>query len=179
MLRIAVMFAVGAAAAAMLTSGYMPGLVESMTQSAPSQFAAPPQPIAQPAALAPAPSYGEVAIAADPGGQYSTAVVVNGQEVRMMVDTGATMVVMSSQTASRLGLRLFPGDYKGHVQTANGVARVAAVRLGEIQVGSIALYNIDAWVLDGGAGNVDLLGMSFLKRLSSVEQKSGRLILRQ
>ncbi len=179
MLRIAVTFAICAVVAAMLTSGFMPGLIESMTQAAPALPLSAPPPIAQPVALDPRPTYDEVAIAADPGGQYSTAVVVNGQQVKMMVDTGATMVVLSSQTASRIGIRLFPGDYKGHVQTANVVARVASVRLNEMQVGSIALYNVDAWVLDGAAGNVDLLGMSFLKRLSSVEQKSGQLILRR
>jgi len=105
--------------------------------------------------------------------------VVNGQDVKMMVDTGATMVVLSSQTASRLGLAPFPGDYKGHVQTANGVARVAPVMLKEMQIGGIALYNVEAWVLDNAAGNVDLLGMSFLKRLASVEQRAGTLVLRQ
>ena len=179
MLRIAVFFAIAAIATALAVTGAMPGLIQDFASPLPPAAHAPaPAPVAQPAAPAPH-GFGEVAIAADRGGQYSTDVVVNGQDVKMMVDTGATMVVLSSQTASRLGLAPFPGDYKGHVQTANGVARVAQVTLKEMQIGGIALYNVDAWVLDNGAGNVDLLGMSFLKRLSSVEQKSGQLILRQ
>ena len=173
MLRIAVFFAMAAIAGALATTGAMPGLIQNFAP------APPPAAAAQPVSPSPRGGFGEVAIAADRGGQYSTDVVVNGQDVKMMVDTGATMVVLSSHTASRIGIAPFPGDYKGHVQTANGVARVAPVTLKEMQIGGIALYNVDAWVLDGGASNVDLLGMSFLKRLASVEQKSGTLILRQ
>jgi len=180
MLRVAVFFAFAAIGAAILASGAMPGLVENFAQVArpiqpPAMQGSPasPDPVVKP------PGYGEVAIAADRGGQYTSDVVVNGQYVKMMVDTGATMVVLSSRSAARIGLSVFPADFKGHVQTANGVARVAQVTLGTMQIGSIALYNVDAWVLEGGAGNVDLLGMSFLRRLASVEQKSGELILRR
>jgi aspartyl protease family protein len=179
MLRIAVFFAIAAIGAALAMTGAMPGLIQDF--ASPSPRAAQPSaqaPSAQPVAQPPR-GFGEVAIAADRGGQYSTDVVINGQDVKMMVDTGATMVALSSQTASRLGISPFPGDYKGRVQTANGIARVAPVTLKEMQVGGIALYNVEAWVLDSGAGNVDLLGMSFLKRLASVEQRSGTLVLRQ
>ena len=48
-----------------------------------------------------------------------------------------------------------------------------------MQIGPIALYNVEAWILESGASSVDLLGMSFLKRLASVEQKSGTLVLRR
>ena len=180
MLRIAVFFAFAAIVAALLVTGVMPGLVENLAQAAPPAGLAPARmPVAQSAAVEPRGGAGEVAIAAGPGGQYSADVVINGQDVMMMVDTGATMVVLSSKTAARLGLSVFAADYKGHVQTANGVARVAPVTLKQMQIGAIALYNVDAWILEGGASSVDLLGMSFLKRLASVEQKSGTLILRR
>ena len=179
MLRIAVVFALAAVAAAMLASGVMPSLVENLAQAAPPIQAAPASQTAETVAIEPRGGYGEVAIAADRGGQYAADVVINGQDVKMMVDTGATMVVLSSRTAARIGVSVFPADFKGHVQTANGVARVAPVTIGTMQIGSIALYNVEAWVLDGGASSVDLLGMSFLRRLASVEQKSGQLILRR
>ena len=179
MLRIAVFFAIAAIGAALAMTGSMPGLIQEFT-SAPPPAAHPSAPAPAAQTVSPAPrGFGEVAIAADRGGQYSTDVIVNGQDVKMMVDTGATMVALSSQTASRLGIAPFPGDYRGRVQTANGIARVAPVTLKEMLIGGIALYNVDAWVLDNGAGNVDLLGMSFLRRLASVEQRSGTLVLRQ
>jgi aspartyl protease family protein len=180
MLRIALLFAFAAIAAALLAPGLMPDLVQNPAQAAPPPVkalaSAPPT---QNVSAEPGGSSGEIAIAADAGGQYSADVVINGQDVKMMVDTGATMVVISSRTAARLGVAVYAADYRGQVQTANGLARVASVTLSTMQVGPIALYNVNAWVLDGAASNVDLLGMSFLKRLASVEQKSGQLILRR
>jgi aspartyl protease family protein len=120
-----------------------------------------------------------VQIAADPRGQYSTDVAVNGVIVRMLVDTGATTVALSADTAARIGLPLSDGSYTMMVRTANGVARAAPVVLSSVTVGDIYIPAVQGIVFERQAGHVDLLGMSFLKRLSSVEQKSGRLILRQ
>jgi aspartyl protease family protein len=118
-------------------------------------------------------------IYADRGGQYSTDVVVNGVIVHMMIDTGATFVALSAETASRLGLALGPASYTGRVRTANGIASVAPVTLTSVSVGDIFVPAVQGLVMEPQAGHDNLLGMSFLKRLSAVEQKSGRLILRQ
>jgi clan AA aspartic protease (TIGR02281 family) len=48
-----------------------------------------------------------------------------------------------------------------------------------VTIGPIYLGDVKALVAARNAGDLNLLGMSFLKRLASVEQKSGRLILRQ
>jgi aspartyl protease family protein len=88
-------------------------------------------------------------------------------------------VVISYQTASRIGLHVLNSDYTLRAQTANGVAAVAPVNLSEVTLGSIYLGDVKALVAAPDAGAVDLLGMSFLKRLASVEQRAGRLVLRQ
>ena len=41
------------------------------------------------------------------------------------------------------------------------------------------MNDVEAFILTPEAGDIDLLGESFLKRLTSVEQRSGMLILRQ
>jgi aspartyl protease family protein len=121
----------------------------------------------------------EASIDADHGGQYATEVYIDGVAVKMLIDTGATMVVISHDTAARLSLQILDSDYTGRVQTANGVAPVAPVTLREVTLGSIYLGNVQALVAAPGAGALNLLGMSFLKRLASVEQRSGKLVLRQ
>ena len=63
--------------------------------------------------------------------------------------------------------------------TANGTAYATPVRLKNVDLGSIYLNDVDAIVADPSAGEVNLLGASFLKRLNSVEQRDGLLILRQ
>ncbi|WP_158816395.1 TIGR02281 family clan AA aspartic protease [Methylocapsa sp. S129] len=178
MLRFAILVAIGASFLALITpdlvSTFLPNGAQRPAQA---NFA----PVKANVALSPATSgdSAEAAIDADNGGQYATDVDINGVPVKMLVDTGATMVVISYQTASRLGLQVLNSDYTGRVQTANGVAAVAPVTLREVTIGSIYLGDVKALVADRSAGAIDLLGMSFLKRLASVEQKSGKLILRQ
>jgi aspartyl protease family protein len=178
MLRFAIMVAVGATLLALIT----PDLASNFLGGAPPKPPAAPAraDVARGASLA-ASSFAsaEAVLEADRGGQYAADVEINGQPVRMLVDTGATMVVISYETASRLGLQVFSADYTMRVRTANGVAAVAPVTLREVTLGSIYLGDVQALVAARNAGPIDLLGMSFLRRLASVEQKSGRLILRQ
>jgi aspartyl protease family protein len=155
-----------------------------MNGGAGQQQVAPAPPISAPAPVTAASADNAeegrlVQIAADGGGQYSTEVAINGVLVRMMVDTGATTVAISADTAERIGLPLSDASYTAMVRTANGAARAAPVVLSNVSVGDIYVPTVQAIVLERRAGHVDLLGMSFLKRLSSVEQKAGRLILRQ
>jgi aspartyl protease family protein len=100
---------------ACIVGAYAPSLFPSLFQAMNgSGGGSAPQPIPT-VALAPPPapasasrdeSYRVAEIYADRGGQYSTDVVVNGVIVHMMIDTGATFVALSAETASRLGLSL-------------------------------------------------------------------------
>lgn len=178
MLRFAIVVAGGAVILALITTDLASSFITAGAQSSAPARPAPFK--ADVASVAPAPNgYAEAEIVADAGGQYATDVEVNGQMVRMMVDTGATMVVISYDTASRLGMAPVASDYTGRVRTANGVAAVAPVTLREVTVGPVYVGDVKALVADRSAGAVNLLGMSFLKRLASVEQRDGKLVLRQ
>jgi aspartyl protease family protein len=125
------------------------------------------------------PDMNEAVVRADSNGQYVADVVINGISVTMLIDTGATSVALSAQTASRLGLMVVPGDYTARVRTAAGVSMVAPVTLSTVRVGDVEVAGVQALVLSDDAGDVNLLGMSYLRRLGSVEQQSGKLILRR
>jgi len=178
MLRFAIILAVGAAFLAVIA----PGLLLTFTAvNAPRPASAHPLAVRSDASLvAPSPVGGaQVEIVADPGGQYAADVQINGQNVKMLVDTGATMVVISYETASRLGFAPLASDYTQRVRTANGTASVAPVTLREVTIGPVYVGQVNALVAERTAGEIDLLGMSFLKRLASVEQREGKLVLRQ
>jgi aspartyl protease family protein len=178
MLRFAVIVAVGACFLGLVAPNLLLTFFSNDARGPAQTIAAPAK--ANVALSPPAQSdAAEASIDADGGGQYATEVYINGAPVRMLVDTGATMVVISYQTASRIGLQVLNADYTGRAQTANGVAAVAPVTLREVTIGPIYLGDVKALVAAPDAGAVDLLGMSFLKRLASVEQRSGKLILRQ
>jgi aspartyl protease family protein len=119
-------------------------------------------------------------IAADRNGQFSTDAEINGARIsRMLVDTGATLVALSYEDAAAAGVFPAPADYKYPVNTANGVAHVARVRLRDVRIGRLTVYDVDAVVGERGALSGSLLGMTFLSKLSRFEIDSGALILRQ
>jgi len=113
------------------------------------------------------------------GGHYVTRVRINGAPVEMLVDTGASSVVLTQADAKRAGINTSKLSYSIPVSTANGSAMVAMVRLRAVSVGDIGARNIQAHVSSPGALSQSLLGMSFLSRLRSYEVTNGMLILRR
>lgn len=122
---------------------------------------------------------GEFAISADRLGQYAADVEIDGGRVRMLVDTGASSVALSYEDAAAVGFYPMPSDFKYPVNTANGVGRVARVRLREVRLGPLVVRDVDAVVGERGALTSSLLGMTFLAKLSRIEAGSGVLVLRQ
>jgi aspartyl protease family protein len=100
---------------------------------------------------------------------------VNGAAVRLLVDTGASLVVLTPQDARAAGITPSELVYSHHVSTANGAARMAPVTLREIRIGQLSIYDVPAAVLENL--NISLLGMSFLTRLQGYEMRDGRLTI--
>ncbi len=96
----------------------------------------------------------------------------------MMVDSGASTVVISASTGARIGVVPGPGP-KWRVKTANGETTASPAVLNHVSLGGLYLNDVQGLILAPEAGEVNLLGASFLKRLVSVEQRDGILILRQ
>jgi aspartyl protease family protein len=120
---------------------------------------------------------GLVEIAAGDHGHFVIEASVDGVNLRFLVDTGASDVVLSPRDAVRLGLDIKSLSFNKVYRTANGIVRGAPVRLKRVVVGSIVVENVRASV-NGAEMGRSLLGMSFLNRLSGYEVRDGRLILR-
>ncbi|OAI51627.1 hypothetical protein AYO46_07655, partial [Betaproteobacteria bacterium SCGC AG-212-J23] len=105
-----------------------------------------------------------VTLAADPRGHFFADATVNDQPVRFVVDTGASVVVISAADAARAGLDYRKGP-RANMQTANGASTGYYVKIERVRVGGIELRNVDGVVVEQGLGSVGLLGMSFLNRL--------------
>jgi aspartyl protease family protein len=103
---------------------------------------------------------------------------VNGANLTMLVDTGASTVVLKPTDARAAGINVEGLDYAVPVRTANGTAYTAAVRLTRINIGGITVDGVEALVAKPGALSESLLGMSFLKRLRSYEFSGDFLTLR-
>ena len=119
-----------------------------------------------------------VRIRGDGGGHFSAQGRVNGSDVQLLVDTGASTVVLKAADAERAGIDLAGLSFTVPVQTANGTAYAAPVRLRDIAIGPIAFDSVEALVAKPGSLNESLLGMSFLKRLKSYEVVGDFMTLR-
>ncbi len=121
----------------------------------------------------------KVQIRAGYGGHYYTEVRMNNRPVKVMVDTGATMVALNETTARKIGIHLKASDFKYKVNTANGVTKMASAMIREIRIGNIRVQNVRAGISRDGALSTTLLGMSFLNQLKRFEVSGQTLLLEQ
>lgn len=113
-------------------------------------------------------------------GQFLVDMTINGRNLDAMVDTGASYVALSYEAAASIGLHPSPAEFKYVMQTANGSARAAGTVIPHIQIGRIEARDVEAVISEPGALTAhNLLGMSFLRKLSGFQVESGRLVLKQ
>lgn len=166
-----ILWALGVLATAALTGGSMTERFAKLTRGGPAPAAeAAPE-------IAPG-STDSVTLSQDVSGHFRAHPQVEGQVLRMLVDTGATLCVFTSEDAARIGLRVSERDFTDKVGTANGTVSAARVRVREMRVGGIAVRDVEALVLPRGRLETSLLGMSFLRRLRGFEVAAGRMVLR-
>jgi aspartyl protease family protein len=173
-MRFIIVFAI----AALAVAGFLPRYVDRIAGHA----AAPPAANAV-QTVAPTPAYSggprSVVIQRDARGHFTVDGVVDGRRIPFMVDTGASMIALTKSDAGRLGYHPAMRDYVGQVSTANGVVRVAYVKLDMVEVGGVIVRNVDAVVAPDEALRENLLGLSFLSRLRRFEYREGRLVLEE
>ena len=111
-------------------------------------------------------------------GHFTASVDVNGKPISMIVDTGASSIVLRPEDAAKAGIDLKDLSYSVTVLTANGRTMAAPIRLDTVAVGPLDRRKVEALVAKQGALAQSLLGMSFLSRLRSYEFSGDFLTLR-
>ena len=117
----------------------------------------------------------QVVVASDRLGQYQVRGAVNNQFTDFLVDTGASLVALSSELAATMNIDYTAGK-RGSVQTAQGRTASYFVVLDEVVIGPITAYNVEAAVIEGTYPQMPLLGMSFLRQVS-LQESAGVLTL--
>ncbi|HEV2300332.1 MAG TPA: TIGR02281 family clan AA aspartic protease [Stellaceae bacterium] len=112
---------------------------------------------------------------ADRRGHFLLDAVVNGAPIRMLVDTGATLVALTPRDARAAGFATPDLAFVGAANTANGIVRVAPVTLSEVGLDQLSVYDVQASVIENLS--MSLLGMSFLDRLKGYEMRDGKLYI--
>lgn len=173
------LFGVGVVVLGVAAPEFLPGLLTEVNSGSGSVTESAPKPAAPSDGQAANGYSRQVALSADEYGNYSANATINDISLTVVVDTGASTVALTAETAARLGIQPPLSDYIIPVSTANGMTTAAPVVINRIRIGSIDVYNVDATVMRHGALSVDLLGMSFLNKLSRFQAGGGQLVLMQ
>ncbi|HEY0301262.1 MAG TPA: TIGR02281 family clan AA aspartic protease [Rhizomicrobium sp.] len=112
------------------------------------------------------------------GGDFALTAHINGARVAMVLDTGASAVVLTQEAAKAAGLPIEVLTYSVNVDTANGRTHAAPVTLDRLSVGGVTERAVPALVAQTGQLKTNLLGMSFLNRLDSWEVRGDKLRMR-
>ncbi len=116
----------------------------------------------------------ELVLKRNSDGHYVFPGTINGQRVRFLLDTGATLVSVPAHLADELGLQA--GAAQQSV-TANGTVITRATRVAALAFGPFDLRDVPASLNPGMASDEVLLGMSVLKHLEFT-QRGDTLVLR-
>lgn len=109
-------------------------------------------------------------------GHYWLEAEVNGHRAPFMIDTGATLVAVSEQTAAAAGLEERDGGMPIPLQTANGTVAAYMTNIDELRFGNVSASGLDA-VIAPGLGQTNVIGMNLISRLASFRIEQGELIL--
>jgi aspartyl protease family protein len=124
-----------------------------------------------------APPRRAVQIARAQSGEFALQAKINGVNAAMVIDTGASSVVLTYETAKAVGLPLELLEYDVEVETAGGHTRAARLTLDRLAIGKLVERSVPALVVPRGQMKTNLLGMSFLDRLESWEVRADSLML--
>ena len=119
-----------------------------------------------------------VEIARGQGGEFALHARINGVNAPMVIDTGATSVVLTYETAKAVGLPLELLEYDVELETAGGHTKAARLTLDRLAIGHLIERSVPALVVQRGQMKTNLLGMSFLNRLESWEVRGDKLMMR-
>jgi aspartyl protease family protein len=111
-------------------------------------------------------------------GHFWATAFVNGEPVRFLVDTGASLVALTKQDARKIGVDTENMEATAEVRTAAGRVKAAVVNIDAIEIDGVTVKNVQAVVIEKGLES-SLLGMSFLNRLDGYEVTPNAIVLRQ
>jgi clan AA aspartic protease (TIGR02281 family) len=115
-----------------------------------------------------------------PGGHYMVEVLINGNiRADLMVDTGASMVILSNRLGERLGTLYNNNLPKMEFHTAGGKVETPLFILDSLQLGDATVLNVEASTNPNFQGMDGLLGMSFLGEFKmEMDRERSELILK-
>ena len=119
---------------------------------------------------------GDMVLERHQDGHFYAGVRVDTRDLRMLVDTGASVIALTGEDARDLGLDWDPNGLMPVARGASGVVMGVPVRLDEVAVGDFAARDVEAVIIPDGLA-ISLLGQSFLASIENVAISGDKLTL--
>ncbi len=112
-------------------------------------------------------------------GQFRTIARIDNADIGVLVDTGASLILLRYDDAVRAGVKPETLDYNVPLTTASGRSYVARFQFSQVRIGGVVVRNVAGAVAQPGVLHNSLLGMSFLEQLTETVIRKDAMILRQ
>ncbi len=112
-------------------------------------------------------------------GQFRTIARIDNADIGVMVDTGASLILLRYDDAIRAGADPSMLDFNIPITTANGQSFVASYQFSQVRISGVVVRNVKGAIAQPGALFNSLLGMSFLEQLTETVIRKDAMILRQ
>ena len=112
-------------------------------------------------------------------GHFRTIARIEEGDIGVLVDTGASLILLRYDDAMRAGVDPAMLDFDIPLTTASGRSYVASIQFSQVRIGGLVVRNVEGAVAMPGELHNSLLGMSFLEQLSETVIRRDAMILRQ
>lgn len=118
-----------------------------------------------------------VTLRRDASGHFGARGTIDGTNATFLIDTGASVLTLTSATAAAAGYDTERLGFTVPVQTANGQTFMAPVRVYRLDIGPLTFRDLRAFVAPPGALSGNLLGVNVLDRLESYSVRGDEIVL--
>jgi aspartyl protease family protein len=109
-------------------------------------------------------------------GHFWVNALVNGQDMRFLIDSGASITAVSENAAINAGLNIDQSGFPMVLTTANGPVEARRSNIATLEVGPLRASDLTI-VVSPAFGDVNVLGMNFLSQLKSWRVEGDEMIL--
>lgn len=118
----------------------------------------------------------EVRIRMSPDGHFWVRATIDGTERRLLIDSGATVTALSTDTAAAAGLQVGDPMVPMLLRTANGTIPAQTATVHALRFGDVVARDLPV-VVSPAFGDTNVLGMNFLSQLKSWRVEDGTLVM--
>lgn len=119
---------------------------------------------------------GTVRIKRGEDGHFHVNAEINGHEVRLLIDSGATVTSLSETAARAASIQIDESGFPVVIDTANGMTEAKRASIQRLVIGPMVRADFPVHVSDS-FGDTNMLGMNFLDTLKSWRVEGDTMVL--